>query len=334
MDQKISKILFSFGLILLPQIMLAQFEPAAGMPGSSALHKDSSIFTGWANRCELQTGYANCMNQGLGLAGPNDSTLATGIAEGIGVVSLGDGGKATLQFPNPITNGPGYDFAVFENSFSDDFLELAFVDVSSNGIDFVRFPAVSLTDTSQQVSTFGLINPEKINNLAGKYRFLYGTPFDLEDLNPSLHLDLQRITHVRIVDVVGCINCENFTSYDSQGNIINDPYPTPFPQGGFDLDAVGVIHFAPAQLAETKSNNTLKIFPNPQQSGGRIRILSAKEEGFEQIILSNQQGKELLHLFQTTNEITLPDLPAGIYFLSALSKSGHGIIHQSITILP
>ncbi len=34
---------------------------------------------------------------------------------------------------------------MFENGFADAFLELAFVEVSSNGIDFARFPAVSLT---------------------------------------------------------------------------------------------------------------------------------------------------------------------------------------------
>ena len=33
-----------------------------------------------------------------------------------------------------------------------------------------------------------------------------------------------------------------YASYDSQGNIINDPFPTPFETGGFDLDAIGVIH--------------------------------------------------------------------------------------------
>jgi hypothetical protein len=34
----------------------------------------------------------------------------------------------------------------------------------------------------------------------------------------------------------------NYASYDSQGHQINDPWPTNFPTGGFDLDAVGVIN--------------------------------------------------------------------------------------------
>ena len=36
---------------------------------------------------------------------------------------VGDGGSAILTFDTPIANGPGFDFAVFENGFSDTFLE-------------------------------------------------------------------------------------------------------------------------------------------------------------------------------------------------------------------
>ncbi|MFN6048554.1 MAG: T9SS C-terminal target domain-containing protein, partial [Bacteroidota bacterium] len=56
---------------------------------------------------------------------------AEGPAASNGVVSLGDGGIATLTFDPPITNGDGFDFAVFENTFLDTFLELAFVEVST-----------------------------------------------------------------------------------------------------------------------------------------------------------------------------------------------------------
>jgi hypothetical protein len=158
-----------------------------------------------------------------------------------GVVSLGDGGIATLTFSAAIFNGEGFDFAIFENSFSDDFLELAHVEVSSDGINFFRFPSVSLSPSDVQVESFGLLDATQIYNLAGKYRLFYGTPFDLQDLANELGLDINSMTHVRIIDVVGSILPE-FATYDSQGNIINDPWPTPFPTSGFDLDAVGVIH--------------------------------------------------------------------------------------------
>lgn len=334
MDKTIKGILVLGIMFLHCSLVFGQYEPAAGMPGSSAIHKDSSIILGWADRCRVQSGYMDCMDQSLGYTGPNDSTLATGMADGTGVISLGDGGMATLEFPFPISNGPGYDFAVFENAFSDDFLELAFVEVSSNGIDFVRFPSVSLTDTGTQTGSFGLSNPEKIHNLAGKYRFFYGTPFDLDDLNPSVNLDLQRITHVRIVDVVGCIQCESFTQYDSQGHIINDPYPTPFPQGGFDLDAVGVIHFAPAGLPYAVKENRVSIYPNPQISGQGIRVESGHEEGFEELLIINQQGRIIFQCSAESNEISLPEMAAGTYYLKAISKREKKISNGIISILP
>ena len=58
-------------------------------------------------------------------------------------VALGQGGTATLTFAQPITNGPGYDFAVFGNGFSDghpEWVKPAFVEVSSDGVNFFRFP--------------------------------------------------------------------------------------------------------------------------------------------------------------------------------------------------
>ena len=101
---------------------------------------------------------------------------------GNGIVSLGDGGYAVLSFERPIKNGPGWDFAIFENSFSDTFLELGLVEVSSDGLNYFQFESTSLTQDTLQIDAFGSINPEMINNLAGKYRATFGTPFDLEEL--------------------------------------------------------------------------------------------------------------------------------------------------------
>ena len=90
-----------------------------------------------------------------------NSSMAIGFP-GNGIISLGDGGEAILTFENPIMNGNGWDFAVFENSFSDTYLELGFVEVSSNGHDFYRFEATSLTQDSIQIDAFGSVNTEKI----------------------------------------------------------------------------------------------------------------------------------------------------------------------------
>lgn len=56
-------------------------------------------------------------------------------------------------------------------------------------------------------------------------------------------LDVNAITQVRLIDVVGSIN-PAYGSTDALGNLINDPWSTPFATGGFDLDAVGVRYAA------------------------------------------------------------------------------------------
>ena len=142
-----------------------------------------------------------------------------------------------MTFDPPISNGPGWDFAVFENSFSDTFLELAYVEVSSDGVHFVRFDNDSLT--AGPVGGFGAIDPTNIDGFGGKYRQGFGTPFDLADLSTKDDvLDglvmLNEIANVRIIDIVG-----DGTYFDTSGDVIWDPYPTS-QSAGFDLDAVGV----------------------------------------------------------------------------------------------
>ncbi|MEM6749046.1 MAG: dockerin type I domain-containing protein [Planctomycetota bacterium] len=171
--------------------------------------------------------------------------LALGPAVGTSfdIVTLGDNGTITLGFDTPITNGPGFDFAVFENAFDDDFLELAFVEVSSDGQNFVRFANDSLTPDA--VGGFDPIGVDATNldGLAGKYRQGFGTPFDLDGVdgvNPLV--DVAAITHVRVVDILG-----DGSVADTSGDPIYDPFPT-FGSPGFDLDAVAVLHQASAGL--------------------------------------------------------------------------------------
>jgi hypothetical protein len=239
----------------------AQFPPAAGMQGSTALHKDSVQWTAWANNCTVQRGFLNIANQSAGTVNSGTEQNACGMAGEGGLLSLGDGGIAILQFPISISNGLGPDFAVFENAFNNTFLELAFVEVSSDGQNFVRFPSISNNDTSVQIGPFGASDASKIHNLAGKYRAGYGTPFDLEELKDSSVIDIENITHVKIIDVVGSILPE-YCSRDSRAVIINDPWSTPFNEGGFDLDAVGVIHSSQSS-AISQLENKIRVYPNP-----------------------------------------------------------------------
>jgi hypothetical protein len=213
------------------------YAPPAGQPGSTAVGMDDPNIIAWADGWENYVIGDECDQQW------QTPQKALGQAQGTSfeIVCLGRGGEITLTFECGIGDGDGYDFAVFENSINDTFLELAYVEVSSNGTDFFRFECDSLTP--EAVGGFGTIDATDITGLAGKYRQGCGTPFDLADLrdvSPLLNVD--NVKCVRIIDIIGDGSC-----YDSLGKIIYDPYPT-IGSAGFDLDAIGVMNTRTADL--------------------------------------------------------------------------------------
>ncbi len=296
---------------------VAQFAPPAGQPGSTAISTDSSIFVQWASACLVARGYMDISDTSLGYANYGMDTAAVGIAD-FNVVSLGDGGSAVLYFDTPLVNGSGFDFAVFENSFSDEFLELAFVEVSSDGSRFFRFGSTSNTQTEEQVDTFGTLDATKLHNLAGKYRGGYGTPFDLEELKDSVGLDISNIIAVRIVDVVGSVDPE-YGSYDGQGNIINDPWPTPFESSGFDLDAVGVIHDKNhTDVYEKTYGNLIVAAPNPVTD---VLKITGIEPGGEFVIydLTGHAVYSSGAVQHRETSISVSEFPKGVLFIRILN---------------
>lgn len=222
------------------------FDGAAETTGSFAVSRSDSTIEAWASGvASLNRGPQQITSAGSPPAsfGIPENSLGPAQGTSFDVISLGDGGTITLTFGGTFSDGPGWDLAVFENSFGDTFLELAFVEVSSNGSDFFRFPAISLTQTTTQLGAFDEIDPTDLFNLAGKYRQGFGTPFDLSSLaGVDIRLDVSQISHVRIVDVIGSIDAL-IGSTDSEGRLVNDPFPTGFASSGFDLDAVAVRSF-------------------------------------------------------------------------------------------
>ncbi|MGI9466295.1 MAG: DUF4465 domain-containing protein, partial [Rubripirellula sp.] len=213
------------------RLLAGPYAPAAGQQGSTAIAHDDSAMIGWASGYE---NYQPGAEVDLAFQVPEN---AIGQAEGTtsDAVTLGRSGEITLTFSTPIRNGFGSDFAIFENSFSDTFLELAYVEVSSDGSNFFRFENDSLTPSP--VGAFGEVDPTNVHNLAGKYRRGQGTPFDLDDLRGSSPLlNTAAVTHVRVIDVVG-----DGTALDTSGDVIYDPSPT-VGSAGFDLDGVGVLN--------------------------------------------------------------------------------------------
>ena len=201
------------------------------------IDKDADEIVAWATGYENYTVGENVDDEW------KTPEKALGKAEGTSsdVVVLGEGGSIVLIFDKMISDDDGPDFAVFENSFNDGFLELAKVAVSSDGVHYVTFDNYYLglnkvgqydNDTQKQENIWGF---------AGKFRAGKGTMFDLADLmfKPEVEdelVDIYAITHIKIIDVIG-----DGSQFDTMGDPIYDPYPN-IQSAGFDLDAVGIIN--------------------------------------------------------------------------------------------
>lgn len=318
------KLVFVWILALVPVTLWAQFPPAAGLPGTTAMHADSSAFVAWATGCTSERGLKRIDKPHLGYAEFGHDTLVLG-KPGTGgaseivydVVSLGDGGMATVTFASPIYNGEGPDFAVFENGFDIDdeydptgilhFLELAFVEVSSDGENFFRFPAITHVPYDTQLNGSGGTDPSQIHNFAGKYDQFYGTPFDLDEVEDNPLLNKNRVTHVRIIDVVGCIKPE-YATYDSEGHVVNDPWFTSYDTGGFDLESVGVIHDLAHNEVVENDMKFVYLYPNPVKDQ-----LFVKAENLQSVEVYNIVGQRVM---VTENDVVdMSALNNGIYFV-------------------
>ena len=218
-------------------------------PYDAPISKTDAAIIEWAN-----TVFDYSPTPGVGSAYQNPETGYGSLGD-LTSAQIADGilpGSITLGFETVIGNGDGTDFAVFENGFTYGspnglFAELAYVEVSSNGIDFARFDSIS-TNTAPVAGSGGFSGWDTTNiyNLAGKNQSGWGTPFDLDELitNPlvlSGLLDLFDIQYVRLVDIPGTGDF-----LDSLGNPILDAHPT-VGSGGYDFrltEGVAVLNAA------------------------------------------------------------------------------------------
>ena len=212
-------------------LVTASFPGGAEDPARGALTAEDPRVIGWAEEVTALT-----LGEGLaeGAARPEE---ALGVAEGhpVRALSLGEGGRVTLRLSTPAADTPGADLGVFENSFNHTFLELGFVEVSSDGHTFARLPSAYLGE--ERLGPFGEQPPEQISGLAGSTQGGAAEGLDLASLagHPAVEMGLinpQEINYIRVVDIIG-----DGRAHDTLSRPIYDPYPTAL-SAGFDLDGV------------------------------------------------------------------------------------------------
>jgi len=308
-----------FIFLLLPGFTVnAQFAPQAPIAGNEGIYLADEHIAEWATGAIFERGPLDVADESLGYPTYGDATSPLGYPDG-NILSLGDGGTAVVTFAHTIKNGPGADFAIFENGFANPlndtlaYLEFAFVEVSSDGVNFSRFPATCNIQDTLQSDNFTYSDASLVNNLAGKYKIQYGTPFDLEELKDVAGLDVNNITHIRIIDVVGSID-PGHASYDKNGHIINDPYPSVYPSGGFDLDAVGVLNSGdPTSAGDPFDDISLSIYPNPATDFLYIQTNAITRINFR---LTDISGRQITQgIFSGNTSISLSGYSAGLYLL-------------------
>lgn len=189
------------------------------------------------------------------LGGPVGGGVSTGSTD---ILSLGEGGSVTVGFGVTITDGPGVDFTVYENAivFGDVFAEVFFVEVSTNGTDFARFPTSYVGP--QNPGDFTLMPIGTYDGFGGHQPVLTnifdampvdpldparsgGESFDLSALaNDPLvtggQVDLTEIHFVRLIDAPS-----GGLSTDTSGTPVWDSREAVGAANSADIDAIAVI---------------------------------------------------------------------------------------------
>lgn len=250
-------------------------------------------------------------NQGTGsgnfdtgnvLGGPQGGGFNNGALH---ILSLGIGGSVTLAFDVTITDGPGADLTVFENGFvfgGGNYSEVAFVEVSTDGVAFARFPSRYAGPPGPQ-APFGALPFGTFSGLAGGLPGIAnvftnaidpfdpvvsgGESFDLAELtqHPLVlagTVDLANVHYVRIVDMVSGVDVDSF------GVMIQDNGGA----SGADIDAVAVIQHVGNQVPTGPS---VDLFQDAQ--------------GYLHCVLSDPNGRQDLDPASLRMSLDLVELP-------------------------
>lgn len=276
------------------------------------------------------------------VTGDNFDVMSLGDLGATAIAAGDPPGSLTLEFPQPLHDLTGADFVVFENGHISQydaggageghvFAELAHVEVSGDGVNFVRFPSVSLNPPLPALpeplgTAYASLDATNVHNLAGKHVNAYGdswgTPFDLNDVG------LERITHIRIVDIPG-----NGMFADGNGNPVYDPWKTSG-SGGFDLEAVGGISmrvsYADWPLLEKLPEDKRGMEDDPDGDGvpnlleyafARVPWLHEPPDGLPSLRLADDGGGSFVELEFVRDE-RLADVTYEVQFSTSLAPDG------------
>ena len=254
------------------------------------------------------------------LGGPLGGGLGGGSLD---VLTLGEGGSVTLGFDVLMRDAPGADLAVFENGFvfggDQVFAEVGFVEVSSNGTDFARFPSSFAPPAAggTPMGTFAGLGGGMpiVANVAVDPASPFdparagGEALDFADLaaDPLViggQVDLQAIAFVRLVDVTP-------GSSDSLGHVI-----TAGTLGGADFDAVAALHH------------------DSQPAGPPVCDLSIDAQGFLVLRVGDPDGLSDLSPATLAASVSLSDLPFGVLFNVMTITSFDGKVAELRTLGP
>jgi len=238
------------------------------------------------------SGYGQDRFPDIVLGPPRGGGTAAGSTD---VLSLGDGGTLTLAFTdNIVQNGPGPDFIIFENAFytagnpENVFCEVAFVEVSEDGVVFFRFP----NDYDPEGTPVN--NPDNWNGFAGVMPVLSHPDNGIDPADPEhaggdlFDLDDVGLDQIRFIRIIDTDEGEN-AAHDDDGDPIYDPGAPGVDTAGFDLDAAVAIHSielftptpsaTPAPPATATPTPTLTAEPTATPSEFRF-VLSLNGDGF------------------------------------------------------
>lgn len=133
----------------------------------------------------------------------------------------------------------------------------------------------------------------------------------------SLNINAQKLSEFSINATGGSMSNANQSLLFTVGDIF--VLPTDSNQTSSGL--IGVLEVSEVITSlESSSYNLVKVYPNPAQDK---LIIKSPVDGIQSLLLSDSQGKVLINrTLNKTSDLTLAELPKGLYLLKLVNSQG------------